>query len=144
MLADRPAGKFQIVLRLGVALHLRRLLVQPGAHRIAAREHVGMALAVNSAAASAHGKAHYSTFALGPAAAVFLLHRRQEFLEKVILVAIARLIEIAVEGIVHVGAAGAWHHYHHGTRFARAHQLVCHDLHVTLVAPGGVVVAKAM
>ena len=103
-----------------------------------------MALAVDGAAASTHGKTHHRTLSLGPAATILLLHGRHELLEEIILIAPARLIEIAVEGIVHIPAAGSRHHDNHRTHLARAHQLVGHDLHLPLVAPGGIVVAKAM
>ena len=66
--------------------HVVALVVEPGTHRIARREHLRMALTVSRTAASAHREAHHSAVLLVAHSTVLLFDGRQELLEEEVLV----------------------------------------------------------
>ena len=118
------------------------LVVQPGAHGIAAGKKVGMALAVHYRAAAAHGKTHHGALSLAASAVEFLLNGRHELLKEPVFERPAGHIEIAVLVIVYIRIAGIGHDDDHGLQFFRCDELVGHVLHPAQFLPGNIAVTE--
>ena len=134
MIPDRVDGIIEAVGRILRGL-VFDLLVQPGAHRIAAGEEVGMPLAVDGRTASTHRKAHDGPVRLVPDAPVFRFDIGQQFLEEKVLIVPSRGVEIAVRDLVDVLSAGVRHDDDHIGGFPRGDQFVGDLFHPALFLP---------
>ena len=144
MSLDSFAYEHELVLLGIVSADLSGLIVQPWAHGVAAGKHFGMSLAIDGAAASAHGEAHHGPHPFRSAAVVLLFDLRDKFPEEEILVVPARHVEIAVPCIMDVRTSGVRHDYYHLPCLSGTDQFVDDSLHPALDVPGAIVVAEPM
>jgi len=119
-------------------------VVQPGAHRVAAGEHVRVALGIDGAAAAAHGQAHHGAVLLVGLDPVAGLERGHELLEEEVLVGTSGHVEIAVPIVVDVGVACVGHDDHRRHDFTAGDEFIDHILHVARRRPVHIGAVQAM
>ena len=71
-------------------------------------------------------------------------HDRQKFLEEEVLVTPSGHVEVAIPCVMYIGSASVGHDDDNGKTLARTDEFVHNRLHLSLVAPGPIVVAQAV
>ena len=135
MFFHRTVGNGQLAARHFAAAGGAPLHLQPGAHSVGRRKHIGVPLGIYDGASAAHRQPHNGPLSLGTAAMVFLFYLGQELLKEEIFERPPFHIKIAALVVVYVGIAAVGHNYHRRDAFAGSHQQVRNALHLSELHP---------